>query len=507
MTTPSEGRFQAGSNTHHACVLTAQPARRSLSPSTLMAFVAIAVLAVAGCQGCGPSAAEVRSATDQASQRFHGAERQGLDAAGDRATAAAVGESARFVGAAIESFDAEGDAAFLATCRAHTRAGDAQAAVDCFAEATQAGASSTAVLMGQADALRANGQFPEAREVLTLLRDREPNNTAIRQALFSAWAEDPEFVRPVHTLERGVDYDLIRSLGGGSTITLRLQLGDDTLAALKVDQTRRQSNYRAEIAAYRLCPMLRCGFNIPYSYEVRIERREFMRGYRISSLDPEFLATHEGYAANFVDLIWTTEDGESYLHGVWKAWASHFTQFAIEYESVWEDWVVWDGDPTLLDQPFEDAIRPLRGRDRGRYDELLEERGDITTRSLARQISNLLVFDFLINNWDRFSGAYYGVNCQFADGHFLSLDNGAGFMTREPERPRQRLHMVTRFSRTMIREIREMDTEAFLPVLFPNPTAQEEEMWEAFEVRRQELLQYVDELIEAHGEDQVLFFE
>jgi len=99
------------------------------------------------------------------------------------------------------------------------------------------------------------------------------------------------------------------------------------------------------------------------------------------------------------------------------------------------------------------------------------------------------------------------VNCQWANGQFVSIDNGAGFMTREPDRPRTHLQQVSRFSRSSIREIRLLDPERLLPILFPDPTEDEMERFDVFWQRRQELLDYVDGLIEQRGEDAVLFFD
>ena len=149
----------------------------------------------------------------------------------------------------------------------------------------------------------------------------------------------------------------------------------------------------------------------------------------------------------------------------------------------------------------------VRDRERVRYEELVEEAGDITTGDLARQISNMLAFDFLINNWDRFSGAYPGVNCQFANGRFVSIDNGASFMTRRPTRPREWLHLTQRFSRSLVTEVRRLDPEALWPILFPQPSTAEGAMFTAFVERREAFLVYVDGLIAEHGESAVLFFE
>ena len=96
---------------------------------------------------------------------------------------------------------------------------------------------------------------------------------------------------------------------------------------------------------------------------------------------------------------------------------------------------------------------------------------------------------------------------RFANGQFVSIDNGAGFMTRRPTRPRERLQQATRFSRSLVTEVRRMDPEAVWPILFPDPTPTEEAMFTAFVERRIEFLGYIDELISEHGEHAVLFFE
>jgi hypothetical protein len=470
-------------------------------------------LTLVACEACGPSQAERRAAVDHALDSTHGAWGEAVQRAQAFQVGRAADAASAEVSAAAGGFRFSGAEAFEATCRGLVARGELEEAVACVEEAAEQGFTGPALSYAAADALAGLGRHSEARAALYALRDgmaRDADADAeLTGRILAAFRDDPLFLRPTLTLEAGVHLDTIRSLGGGSTITLKFKLNDENVAAFKPDQTRRQSNYRAEVAAYRLCPMVRCGFEVPYSFEARIERREFMRLYGVRSLDPEYLATLEGYAVNFVDLLWRRDDadGADYLYGVWKDWVPHFTGFAIEYTDVWDEWVEWDGDAAELEQPLADALRPLRGRDRGRYDEMMQEAGELTTRGLAQQISNLIAFDFLINNWDRFSGAYYGVNCQFASGRFVSIDNGAGFMSRSPDRPRERLHQVTRFSRSLVREVRLMDTEALLPILFPDPTDDERSRWEAFRARRQELLDYVDGLIAEHGEDAVLFFE
>ena len=465
-------------------------------------------LLLVGCEACGPSLAELRNATETARRTTHNARAEGVHAAELDAVRAAIDVASPRVLEAVVGFHFSGESAFRATCAGLTARGELEEGLSCADEALAQVHNSIALREVRADTLVGLERFTEAREVLFSIRDEEPQRLGLQDRILASFTRDAMFLRPVVTMENGVHIDRIRALGGGSTVSFKFKLNDVNVAAFKPNQTRRQTNYRAEVAAYRLCPMIRCGFEVPYSFEARIERRAFQRLYGIRSLDPTFLETHTGYAANFVDLIWTRdEDGDTYLYGVWKDWVPHFTQFPIEYDDVWDSWVDVDGDPAELEQPLAETLRRLRGRERGHYTEILEEAGEITTRDLAAQISNMLAFDYLINNWDRFSGAYYGVNCQWANGHFVSIDNGAGFMTRDPDTPGRHLRQVTRFSRSFIQEVRLLDREALLPVLFPNPSDAELEKYESFWQRRDELLQYVDELIEEHGEDTVLFFE
>jgi hypothetical protein len=134
-----------------------------------------------------------------------------------------------------------------------------------------------------------------------------------------------------------------------------------------------------------------------------------------------------------------------------------------------------------------------------------------TALDLARQLSNLHVFDLLINNWDRYSGAYPGVNSQFNHGMFVSIDNGAAFQARRQGNTSEfttwnRLRRIEIFSRTTIESIRSMDTDRARALLFPTSRwhTDDDDRWERFLHRRERLLSHIDALIEQHGEDRVL---
>ena len=189
-----------------------------------------------------------------------------------------------------------------------------------------------------------------------------------------------------------------------------------------------------------------------------------------------------------------------------------FSQFPIEYTDVWGDLLSnWITAERLHEIELNDAIRGFNGRDRGRYWDILERAEDTTTFDLAHQISDLHVFDFLINNWDRYSGEYWGVNCQWNHGQFVSIDNGASFQTSDWggwSATRGRLQRIHRFSQDTIDAIRWMEPDLLFEILFPPSEFHDDEgeRWAMFLERRDWLLGYVDGLIEDYSYDRIMIF-
>lgn len=307
------------------------------------------------------------------------------------------------------------------------------------------------------------------------------------------------------TLQAAVDLDRIEALGGGSTITLKFELAGETIAAFKPHQTREQSYYRGELAAYRLCAMIHCGFTVPHNEEVRIRVRDFLRLYGVSSLD-----SSSGYSRNFSDLIVTEDEGERWILGTMKAWVPGFTNVPIEHTAAWEHLLSgYLSVDELEAMTVEDAISGFRSAPIQRVRQMLERAEDATALSFARELSNLHVFDLLLNNWDRYSGRFPGANVQWNHGHFVSIDNGAVLQHANWGRPwmvQQRIRRIRVFSRSTINAIRWMELEAARELLLPAGSVftDEDERFELFCQRRQWLLDYVDGLIATHGEEAVL---
>lgn len=361
-----------------------------------------------------------------------------------------------------------------------------------------------------AEAALAENNHCLAREILTRAY-AQASTPGELQALFDQSLEiDPALYAPLETLEPSPKVAL-RALGGGRSVSMRLTESGESRYAFKPAQLEWEDGWKAEVAAYRLCQMLPCGFRVPENKHARLSRDAFDELYgRVNT------ARQRNYAeARFDDLRWVLERDETgqakeFLHGVIKAWVPELHQWPIEYTEVWQPLVDVNADPALLEQPAPAFLQTLIERDEtGQARQLRGELEETSTREIARQLSNITVFDYLTNNFDRYSGVeeYYGVNNHFVDGAFLSLDNGAAFQFQPMAVVERRLPGVTRFSRTMIDAVRMMRPEVVDPILFPEQNNRDRLRLKVFWQQREKLLMHVDRLVAEHGEEAVYAFE
>lgn len=352
------------------------------------------------------------------------------------------------------------------------------------------------------------GHFDEARaRAWTFLTSFPDVEEHWRQRWYQSWMSDESFWRAEpYDLERERDFDKLEALGGGSTVTLKVLLNGEIVGVLKPHSTLEQTNYRGEVAAYRLCEIMQCGFHVPQNTEVRIRVRDFLRAYGISSL-----TRSKGYSRRFSDLItFTDENGEEWIHGTLKAWAPGFTTYPVEHTDGWIS--LLNGATSrerLENMSLEDALRPMRGKERAYVGAILDRRGETDALDFARQLSNLHVFDYLLNNWDRYSGVFWGVNLQWNHGQFVSIDNGAVLQRRSwgsSVATRNRMRRIRIFSKATVEALRQMDYAQTRQLLLPTSPhhPDEDERFELFWARRVEFLSWLDALIESRGEDRVL---
>jgi hypothetical protein len=319
---------------------------------------------------------------------------------------------------------------------------------------------------------------------------------------------DPDFAPAPRHLVADVDVDAIKYLGGGSTISMRFNWKRDTFGAFKPAQILGATNYRSEIASWRLASLLRLRVFVPRNRHVFLERDAFNTLYgRIS--DPAHVRYGE---TEFVKLSFAKHPqvGEV-LHGTLKTWLPEFTRLPIENTHIWEPWLSLD---PAVSRPLGDLNAPAIGsitvedtRGSSKDFEMLRKHiGGATEREIARQISDLLLFDFLIANWDRFSGnpRFRGGNCHFAYGQIVALDNGASFSNATKDDAAQRLRPVHRFRRQTVRALRDLERDVAFGLLFPEPTRDEIARFEQFWHNRTLALEMIDALVLQYGERAVL---
>ena len=127
-------------------------------------------------------------------------------------------------------------------------------------------------------------------------------------------------------------------------------------------------------------------------------------------------------------------------------------------------------------------------------------------RAAAAEGSRLLTWDFLIANWDRWSGANtFRVG---DDGPFVWLDNAAGFGNESPRtraRRASKLDGVERFSRQLVTALRNTSDDQLRTAMAPAGLP-ERALAELLE-RRLIILARVDALVAEHGEEAVLLFD
>lgn len=327
---------------------------------------------------------------------------------------------------------------------------------------------------------------------------------------YDAWQVDPNVWRPApYDMIRGRDYKELRRLGGGSTVSLKVKNAEDqTIGMIKPHSELGQTYYRGEIAAYRLCAIMKCGFDVPRNIETRFQLKEFLRAYGVRSLDNR----SKGYARRFSDIIvFEDDEGAPWIHATFKDWVPGYTTFPVEHVDGWihllNGYIPLE---TLEEMTLEEALQPMRGKEREDVRGMLARNEEGTDAlDFARQLSNLHVFDFLMNNWDRYSTVFWGVNTHWNHGRFVSIDNGASFQPRSNGTvalTRSRLHVIRRFSKSTVFAIRVMDRERTRALLFPDSAhhpgeaARFDNFWE----RREEFLAWIDTLIERRGETLIL---
>ncbi len=347
----------------------------------------------------------------------------------------------------------------------------------------------------------AEGRYDEARKLVR--HDADKGNTRAREDYWRAFDADPRYGASFTRTVRPEGNNSLHALGGGSTVSLKYKVNDTTIAAIKPDQDLRQTMYRSEIAFFRICEILGCAFDVPENVPVRFKKSDFNALYATNAS-----GKNAGYRSKFEHLIWANENGEQYLYATQKEWITPFSGLPVEQMGNWRSVVEPDGTHIELRDLLKRMLAGGRPTDINNLSKYTDWTKDLSTKDFARQLSDLMLLDFLTNNWDRFSQdpGNYGANCHIQPGGIIAIDNGAAFPAWHAPRVVKRLDVVKVFHRDLVTRLRALTPETLNDRLFPNPTKEEKKSLQRFWERRDQALKHIDQQIAKYGEDAVLAF-
>lgn len=262
---------------------------------------------------------------------------------------------------------------------------------------------------------------------------------------------------------------------GGTSLSLRLDFDNGAQAAFKPEQIHPQSNPRREIAAYRIDRLLGVG-RVPPAFG-----RTFTMAELLEALGPGQPLARERLRTEIV-----AQRGR--VHG----------------ELSW--WIPVLGDAFIGRDRIDSTNAIVQWR------RWLKAGAQIPAehRALCEQLSTMTLFDFVIDNTDRWTGNNAKAS---EDGTTLFfIDNTLSF-TRSPRghhKSRIYLERVQTFSRRLVARLRALEEREVREVLArdvePFERLLSESEIKAILGRRDAALEYIDGLISTHGEDPVLVF-
>lgn len=258
---------------------------------------------------------------------------------------------------------------------------------------------------------------------------------------------------------------------GGSSLSFRVDFADGSRAAFKPAQTNLQTIPRKEVAAYRINRLL--GLNAVAPATPRLLSRADV----FSHLHPDTTPMLSRIRTE------TIFDPRGNTAGVMMFWIPVIKDAGLDTAEGIATSTGW----LTHGQPIPDE-----------------------KHSLAAQLSDLLVFDFLISNPDRYSG---GNLLTGADGTRLYfMDNTMSFFI-EPERsekPRVALHRCQRFSARLIQALDRISEDGLARLLSQASEGDYEILTKpeirAVVARRDEVKSYLADLVKSYGAPEVFYF-
>jgi hypothetical protein len=356
-----------------------------------------------------------------------------------------------------------------------------------------AGLASTTCLLGALSPVRSLDVAPRApRSEFSAVPPGEASPERPRARVDAFFGEPDAPVRGALTSGRIARIDNGR---GGRSIAFRITLSNGQRGYFKPEQTFSSSNWFGEVAAYHLDRALGLG-RVPVAVS---------RVFPFAEIEATAQADER-----MAEMI--VRDGQ--VAGAFVAWVTG-ELLPLESREGWESWLRVEHWATTAVNPFQRQVgwvkdlRAFRAQgegwrsseERARLRELKPEPDRVERPA---ELSDLIVFDYLTRNLDRWGGNNANVLVRGEGGPLVFLDNGAGFVANvaRPTLADARLRVLQRFRRSTIEAVRAFDRaryETRLAAEQVQPVLRRSQL-DGLEQRRKVLLAHVAELEAKHGD-------
>jgi hypothetical protein len=262
---------------------------------------------------------------------------------------------------------------------------------------------------------------------------------------------------------------------GGSSISLRIDFENGARAAFKPRQTNWQSVPRREVVAFRINRLLGLG-SVPPAIGRRFQISELL-----GALHPESRFFRPRLQAEMIQKGgWVTGELSWWIPVIQRGKVDGYEIDSMEGIVSWKRYLAIGAKI-----PDRDLL-------------------------LIQQISQMVLFDYIINNPDRWSGGNARVSEDQRVLYFM--DNTLSFGDRPDGHPKARTYFqrCQTFSRSLVDRLRTLEESEVRAALErdvePFDYFLRDPEIKALLSRRDRALEYIDSLIRQHGEDAVLAF-
>ena len=290
------------------------------------------------------------------------------------------------------------------------------------------------------------------------------------------------------------DITAIKKGSGGRSLAFKLTFADGTQGYYKPAQSFSGANWYAEVAAYHLDRALGLG-RVPPVVSRRMSWEQLRpsagKDYRVPEIHVEPDGTVRGALVYWLD----------------GPLAPAATPAGFENWFRVDKFQPWALSPYKRPAAYRQDLRDNKRRVRkGQQSRLYFETPPEADGALAAALSDMVIFDYLTLNIDRWGGQNGNVLTHGADQQLIFLDNGAGFSLGPPTRSLMdaRLELLQRFRRSTVAALkrfslsdfeRRLDAEELAPVMG-------RELRAGVAIRRALVLDHIAAMEARHG-DQV----